>query len=288
MHAILGEAVLRCLVGGPEVTRQQLAALAVAAERPNVTLQVLPFAAGANAGMDGKFTVLTFPDPGDPPVAYVEGNGGSSSPASGRSRDTRWASSYAAGQPGPGSTTATSVRCSPSSCRVRTSPGTCSDSARTIFRTVPRPPPYGSPNPRIAGLKYQASAPTLAGRYHLGGVADRLGLVQPGGRLNRTTREAIVSTLLRYGPDLACAPFAERLHRRGCPAPWNARASGRFAPGQAGTPVGESAPARLWQRPAGPAATAAASNLEPLRRSRCRVLLLQATTGRRRCGSRPS
>jgi transcriptional regulator with XRE-family HTH domain len=73
IHAILGEAVLHCQVGGPQVTRQQLAALAVVAQRPNVTLQVLPFAAGANAGMDGKFTILAFPDPGDPPVAYVEG-----------------------------------------------------------------------------------------------------------------------------------------------------------------------------------------------------------------------
>lgn len=73
VHAILAESALRCCVGGPDTIRQQLAALVAVAERPNVTLQVLPFSAGANAGMDGKFTILTFPDPEDPPVAYVEG-----------------------------------------------------------------------------------------------------------------------------------------------------------------------------------------------------------------------
>ena len=34
---------------------------------------MLPFTAGANAGMDGHFVILAFPDPEDPPVAYVEG-----------------------------------------------------------------------------------------------------------------------------------------------------------------------------------------------------------------------
>jgi hypothetical protein len=71
MHAILDEAILRRQVGGPAVAAAQLHALAEVAARPRVTVQVLPFAAGANAGMDGKFTLLGFPD--DPPVAYVEG-----------------------------------------------------------------------------------------------------------------------------------------------------------------------------------------------------------------------
>jgi transcriptional regulator with XRE-family HTH domain len=71
VHAIMDEAILRRRVGGAAVTAAQLGALAEAAARPQVTIQVLPFAAGANAGMDGKFTLLGFPD--DPPVAYVEG-----------------------------------------------------------------------------------------------------------------------------------------------------------------------------------------------------------------------
>jgi transcriptional regulator with XRE-family HTH domain len=71
VHAIVDEALLRRQVGGPGITAAQLTALAEAAARPRVTIQVLAFTAGANAGMDGKFTLLGFPD--DPPVAYVEG-----------------------------------------------------------------------------------------------------------------------------------------------------------------------------------------------------------------------
>jgi hypothetical protein len=73
IHVILDEAVLHRQVGGPAVTRQQLTALAETATWPNVALQVIPFTAGANAGMDGHFVILAFPEPEDPPVAYVEG-----------------------------------------------------------------------------------------------------------------------------------------------------------------------------------------------------------------------
>ena len=67
------KSVLHRQVGGPAVIRQQLTALAETATWPNVTLQVLPFAAGANAGMDGHFVILAFPYAEDPPVPYVEG-----------------------------------------------------------------------------------------------------------------------------------------------------------------------------------------------------------------------
>ncbi len=73
IHVVLDEAVLHRQVGGPAVTRGQLTTLIEAGARPDVTIQVLPFAAGANAGMDGKFALLAFPHPDDPPVAYVEG-----------------------------------------------------------------------------------------------------------------------------------------------------------------------------------------------------------------------
>lgn len=73
IHVVLDEAVLRREVGGPEVMRQQLAALTEASQRPNITIQVLPFGAGAFAGMDGHFVILSFPDQEDPPVAYAEG-----------------------------------------------------------------------------------------------------------------------------------------------------------------------------------------------------------------------
>ena len=73
IHVVLDEAVLHRQVGGPESFRSQLTGLCEAAARPNLILQVSPFAVGANAGMDGKFTLLAFSDSEDPPVAYVEG-----------------------------------------------------------------------------------------------------------------------------------------------------------------------------------------------------------------------
>ena len=70
---ILDEAVLHRQGGGPAVMAQQLAALAETSTWPQVTFQVLPYAAGANAGMDGHFVVLAFEAAEDPPIAYVEG-----------------------------------------------------------------------------------------------------------------------------------------------------------------------------------------------------------------------
>lgn len=72
LWAVLDEAVLSRPVGGDAVMRAQLAALVEAADCPNVTLQVLPFDVGAHAGMDGTFTILSFPNPADPPVVFAE------------------------------------------------------------------------------------------------------------------------------------------------------------------------------------------------------------------------
>ncbi len=73
IHVVLDEAAIRRQVGGPDITREQLKALAEASSRPHVTIQVLAFGGGAHAGLDGRFTILGFPDPEDPPIAYVEG-----------------------------------------------------------------------------------------------------------------------------------------------------------------------------------------------------------------------
>lgn len=70
--AILDEAVLRRQVGGPEVMREQLLYLADIHERPNVTLQVLPFAKGSHPAMAGGFTILRFPDTADSGVVFLE------------------------------------------------------------------------------------------------------------------------------------------------------------------------------------------------------------------------
>jgi transcriptional regulator with XRE-family HTH domain len=60
LWVVLDEAVLRRPVGGRAVMRRQLEHLTLAASWPNVTLQVLPFSAGAHAGMDGAFTMLLY------------------------------------------------------------------------------------------------------------------------------------------------------------------------------------------------------------------------------------
>ncbi len=72
--SVLDEAVLHRQVGGVEVMREQLERLVKLAERPNIDLQVLPVTAGAHAGTEGTFTLLTFPPElhSDPGVVYVE------------------------------------------------------------------------------------------------------------------------------------------------------------------------------------------------------------------------
>lgn len=72
LHAILDEAAIRRVVGGPDVMRAQLAYLCELAELPNVDLQIVPFVAGAHPGVAGSFTVLRFRDERDDPVGYVE------------------------------------------------------------------------------------------------------------------------------------------------------------------------------------------------------------------------
>lgn len=57
---ILGEAALRTEVGGVRVMREQWQHLLNLGERPNLTLQVLPFTAGAHAGVGGSFVVMSF------------------------------------------------------------------------------------------------------------------------------------------------------------------------------------------------------------------------------------
>lgn len=76
LHAVFDEAVIRRPIGGPRIMAAQLRSLAVAAERPNVTIRVLPYDSGAHAGLDGRFTILSYPDPVDPDIAYVEGTMG--------------------------------------------------------------------------------------------------------------------------------------------------------------------------------------------------------------------
>lgn len=72
LWVVLDEAVVSRPVGGDAVMRAQLHRLVEAAELPHVTLQLLPFEAGAHAGMDGTFAILDFPEPSDPGAVYAE------------------------------------------------------------------------------------------------------------------------------------------------------------------------------------------------------------------------
>ncbi|MBU2670439.1 DUF5753 domain-containing protein [Actinoplanes bogorensis] len=73
LRIVLDEAVLHREVGGPEVLRRQLARLLEASERPGVELLVLPFSAGAHAGMAEPFMVLEFGVGTRAPIVHSEG-----------------------------------------------------------------------------------------------------------------------------------------------------------------------------------------------------------------------
>ncbi|WP_158849068.1 helix-turn-helix domain-containing protein [Saccharothrix deserti] len=70
--AVIDEAVLHRQIGGAEVLGQQLEYLLTAAERPNITIRVLPYSAGVHPALHGPFTILEFPIDRDPGVVYVE------------------------------------------------------------------------------------------------------------------------------------------------------------------------------------------------------------------------
>jgi Domain of unknown function (DUF5753) len=69
------ESVLHRVVGGGTVMAGQLARLLEVTERPGVTIQVLPFTAGAHVGMRGAFSLLAFTGR-EPGAAYVESPAG--------------------------------------------------------------------------------------------------------------------------------------------------------------------------------------------------------------------
>jgi transcriptional regulator with XRE-family HTH domain len=69
LWVILSEACLRTVVGGPAVMHDQLAYLVAQVDSPDVTLQVLPFAAGAPPASE-SFTLLTFDEA--PTVVYAD------------------------------------------------------------------------------------------------------------------------------------------------------------------------------------------------------------------------
>lgn len=73
LWAVIDEAALRRRVGGEETMREQLRQLVVCSQLPHVTLQVLPFSAGAHPGVNGQYTIMEFPEASDSTVIYLEG-----------------------------------------------------------------------------------------------------------------------------------------------------------------------------------------------------------------------
>jgi transcriptional regulator with XRE-family HTH domain len=72
LRAIIDEAVLHRIMGGPAVMHEQLDHCIEASDLSNVTIQVLPFSAGAHPAIDSTFIVLELAEP-VPSVVYVEG-----------------------------------------------------------------------------------------------------------------------------------------------------------------------------------------------------------------------
>ena len=69
---VLDEAVLRREVGGPKVMERQIDHLIELARRPRISIQIIPFSAGAHSAMAGPFVHLEFPADNDPDVIFVE------------------------------------------------------------------------------------------------------------------------------------------------------------------------------------------------------------------------
>jgi hypothetical protein len=70
--AVLDEGALLREIGGPEVMKEQLEHLINMCDHPAVTLQILPFSAGAHRAMGGPFTILRYTEPDLRDVVYIE------------------------------------------------------------------------------------------------------------------------------------------------------------------------------------------------------------------------
>jgi transcriptional regulator with XRE-family HTH domain len=71
--AVVSEAALYQETGGRETMRGQLAHLLSFEGNPRINVQVLPFSAGAHAGLQGSFDLFRFD--ADPDIVYTEGYG---------------------------------------------------------------------------------------------------------------------------------------------------------------------------------------------------------------------
>jgi transcriptional regulator with XRE-family HTH domain len=77
LHTVLNEAVLRRIVGSTEIMRDQLLHVVKLSKLRNVTVQVLPFSAGAHPAMTAPFSILKFDEYPAMDSVYLENGRGS-------------------------------------------------------------------------------------------------------------------------------------------------------------------------------------------------------------------
>jgi transcriptional regulator with XRE-family HTH domain len=73
MFFIMDEAAVRRQVGGRDAARRQIQRLLDESDKSSVTIEVIPFSAGAHPGMQGPFMLFEFPDAGDDDALHLEG-----------------------------------------------------------------------------------------------------------------------------------------------------------------------------------------------------------------------
>ncbi|WP_405932483.1 helix-turn-helix domain-containing protein [Streptomyces sp. NBC_00827] len=73
LWAVISEAALYQEMGGSGTMRGQLARLLDFEDNPRINIQVLPYSAGAHAGLTGSYTLFRFAS--DPEIVYTEGYG---------------------------------------------------------------------------------------------------------------------------------------------------------------------------------------------------------------------
>ncbi|WP_328974233.1 helix-turn-helix transcriptional regulator [Streptomyces canus] len=72
LWVVMEEAVLHRVVAGPEVMREQIERLLEVSELEHVSVDVVPFTAGAHVGACAPFTYFRFEEPELPDIVYTE------------------------------------------------------------------------------------------------------------------------------------------------------------------------------------------------------------------------
>ncbi|MFJ4713557.1 helix-turn-helix domain-containing protein [Streptomyces sp. NPDC088785] len=72
LWVVMEEAVLHRMVGGPDVMREQIERILDMSELPHVSVDIVPFGAGAHAGACAPFTYFRFEEPELPDIVYSE------------------------------------------------------------------------------------------------------------------------------------------------------------------------------------------------------------------------